>query len=252
MRFENKTAIVTGGASGIGEAVVKALVREGAAVIFLDLNEAQGRALEAALESTGRCHFVHGNVAEEAHCAECVNKAEQHYGNVSILVNNAGRFLFRSVEATPDEWRDILGVNVIGASVMAKFAVDSMKRARGGAIVNLSSISGLIAQSATMTYNTTKAALLGMTRCLALDLGKFNIRVNAVCPGYVTTPAFYYYLDQSDLNREDAERNLAAQTMLGRLATPEDIVGCVLFLCSAEAAYITGAYFVVDGGLSAL
>lgn len=252
MRFQGRTAIVTGGASGIGEAAVRALIREGAATVLMDVDEVRGCALAAELEAGGKCHFFHGSVAEEAQCAACVSEAEQRYGPVSILVNNAARFLFRSVEATRVEWQEILDVNVIGVSVMSRCAVESMKKAGGGAIVNLSSISGVIAQAGTMTYNTTKAALLGLTRCMALDLGRFNIRVNAVCPGYTMTPAFYYYLEQSGRNREEVERELAAQTMLGRLATPDDIAGCVLFLCSPEAAYVTGAYLMVDGGLTAL
>lgn len=250
MHFRGRTAIVTGGASGIGEAVVRALVREGAFVVLMDVSEARGNAVAA--EFPDNCYFFHGSVAEDSHCATCVSEAEQRFGPVSILVNNAFLPLFRSIEATSAEWRKILDVNVIGASLMSRYAVESMKKAGDGAIVNLSSISGIIAQAGTMTYNTTKAALLGMTRCMALDLGKFNIRVNAVCPGYTMTPAFYYYLDQSGRNREDAVRELAAQTMLDRLATPEDIARCVLFLCSPDAAYITGTHLMVDGGLTAL
>jgi dihydroanticapsin dehydrogenase len=248
MRFEGKTAIVTGGARGIGEATVRAFVREGAATVFLDINEQLGHKVAEELSGTGRCLFLPGDVREEAVCARTVKAAEERFGLVSILVNNAARLLFRSIEATPAEWQDILEVNITGASLMARYAVESMKKAGGGAIVNLSSISGLIAQAGTMTYNTTKAALLGMTRCLALDLGKYNIRANCICPGYVKTPGYYIYVDQSGRSREEVERELSAQTILGRLATPEDVAGCVLFLCSPEAAYVTGTYLVVDGG----
>lgn len=250
MRFDGRTAIVTGGAAGIGEAVVRALVAEGSSVMFLDVSEARGNSLAAELGE--HCRFYCGSVADEVHCAACVREAEETFGPVSILVNNAFLPLFRSLEATKEEWRRILDVNIIGASIISRYAVDSMKKAGEGAIVNLSSISGFIAQAGTMTYNTTKTALLGMTRCMALDLGKFNIRVNAVCPGYTTTQSFYYYLDESGQDREEAVRKLSSETMLKRLASPEDVAKCILFLCSADAAYVTGTHLMVDGGLTAL
>ncbi len=250
MRFRGQTAIVTGGASGIGEAVVRALAHEGASTVLMDVSEDRGNTVAAELKEN--CYFFHGSVAEDSDCAACVREAEQRFGPVSILVNNAFLPLFRSIEATREEWRKILDVNVVGASLMSRYAAESMKKIGNGAIVNLSSISGLIAQAGTMTYNTSKAALLGMTRCMALDLGKFKIRVNAVCPGYTMTPAFYYYLDQSGRSREEAVQQLAAQTMLNRLATPEDVAKCVLFLCSSEAAYITATHVMVDGGLIAM
>ena len=252
MRFQGKTAIVTGGASGIGEATVHAFVREGASTVFVDIQEERGRMLEQKLSSTGRCLFVPGNIRDEATCAQVVKSAEERFGLVTILVNNAARLLFRSVEATPAEWQDILGVNITGTSLMTRVTVESMKKAGGGSIVILSSVSGLIAQAGTMTYNTTKAAVLGMMRCLALDLGKYNIRANCVCPGYTKTPGYYYYIDGSGRSREEVEKELSAQTVLGRLGTPEDVAGCILFLCSPEAAYVTGTYLLVDGGLSAL
>ncbi|MCC7015979.1 MAG: SDR family oxidoreductase [Rhodospirillales bacterium] len=249
MRFADRCCIVTGGASGIGEAVVRAFAAQGAGVVFMDTNEAAGRAVE---RDTKRTRFVAGDVSNDEHCRAAVGTAEDAFGPVSVLVNNAARFLFRSEEATQEEWRAILDVNVIGASRMTHYAVASMRKRGGGAIVNLGSISSLIAQGGTMTYNTTKAALLGMTRCLALDLGKDNIRVNAVCPGYVKTPAFYYYCDESGADRGEFEREMARQTMLGRLAEPDDIARTILFLASDDAAYITGTHLVVDGGLTAL
>jgi NAD(P)-dependent dehydrogenase (short-subunit alcohol dehydrogenase family) len=252
MGYEGKTAVVTGGAAGIGEAVVRGFVKAGGSAVFVDIDEERGSALAADLSSTDRCLFVPGSVRDEAVSARTVTAAEERFGLVSVLVNNAVRAIFRSIEATSAEWQDILGVNITGASIMTRYAVESMKKAGGGSIVNIGSISGFIAQAGTMTYNTTKAALLGMTRCLALDLGKYNIRANCICPGYTKTAGYYYYVDQSGRSREEVEKELSAETMLGRLATPEDIAGCVLFLCSPEAAYVTGTFLLVDGGLTAL
>ncbi len=250
MRFQGRTAVVTGGSAGIGEATVRALEAEGASVVFLDIAQARCNALAAALGERSR--FCYGSVAEETDCASCIALAEETFGPVSILVNNAFLPLFRSLEASQQEWRQILDVNVIGASLMSRYAVASMKKIGGGSIVNLSSISGFIAQAGTMTYNTTKTALLGMTRCMALDLGKFNIRVNAICPGYTTTQSFYFYLDESKQDREQAVQKLSAETMLHRLASPEEIAKCILFLCSDDATYVTGTHLLVDGGLTAL
>ena len=252
MRFEGKTGIITGGAAGIGQAVVRRFVQEGGSAVFMDVDKGRGNVLAEELSGTGRCLFVHGDLRNEEVCVRTVKAAEQRFGLVSILVNNAARFIFRSIEVTAEEWHDILGVNITGTSLMTRYAVNSMKKAGGGSIVNLSSISGFIAQAATMPYNTTKAALLGMSRCLALDLGKYNIRVNCICPGYTKTDGYYFYIDQSGRSREAVEKELSAQTMLGRLATPEDIAGCVLFLCSPDAAYVTGTFLMVDGGTTAL
>lgn len=252
LRLKGKVALVTGGASGIGEAIVRSFLAEGAATVFIDINATRGQALAEDLSSQGRCLFFAGDVAQEGDCAAAIKEAERQYGPVSILVNNAARFLFKSLEASVEEWRQSLDVNVIGASLMARYGAESMKRAGGGAIVNMGSISAFIAQSGTLTYNATKAALVGMTRCMALDLVPFKIRVNCVCPGYIMTPAYFDYVDQLGRAREEVEKELAAQTILKRLGRPEEIAGCVVFLCSEEASYVTGTCLVADGGLTAL
>jgi dihydroanticapsin dehydrogenase len=232
--------LVTGGAAGIGEAVVRRFVAEGARTLLFDIDQARGESIEAEL--SGSCAFFHGNLTCEDDAREAVRVAEERLGPVTILVNNAARFLYRSVDATQAEWNEILGVNLVGASLITRFAVESMKRAGGGAIVNVSSISAMIAQSGTMTYNATKAALLAMTRCLALDLAGFNIRVNAVCPGYTETRS----------RSPEIHAALASRTLLKRLATPAEVANCVLFLASDEAAYVTGTHLLVDGGFTAI
>lgn len=252
MALEGKVALITGGACGIGAAVVRAFAGAGVRTVFLDIDEKRGSALADELGRETACHFFSGDVSDEASCAAFVQQAEQRYGPISFLVNNAAVFLYRSVEATAAEWHHILDVNVVGASLAAHYASESMKRAGGGAIVNISSISAFIAQHGTMTYNATKAALIEMTRCMALDLGPFGIRVNAVCPGYTLTKGFYDYAESLGHTAEELERELAEQTMLKRIGRPEEIARCVLFLCSDDAAYITGAFLMVDGGLTAL
>jgi dihydroanticapsin dehydrogenase len=252
LRLKGKVAIVTGGATGIGEHIVRAYVREGAATVLIDPKEAEGRALVSELSTAGRCQYFCGDISRESDCAAVVKEAERLFGPVTILANNAAKFVFRSYEATVEEWEASLKVNVIGASLATRYAVESMKRAGGGAIVNLGSISSFIAQPATMTYNATKAALVEMTRCLALDLAPFHIRVNCVCPGYTVTPALKAYIEQCGGKLEDAEKQLSQQTILKRLGRPEEIAHCVVFLSSDEASYVTGSALMADGGLTAL
>jgi len=252
LRLKGRTAIVTGGSRGIGEQIVRKFVREGASTVFLDINREGGESLAKELSSRGSCHYVHGSVTEEADCRRTVQETEARFGPVTILANNAARFIFRSYEATPQEWRDSWEVNVMGTGLMTRAAVESIKKAGGGAIVNTGSISSFIAQPATMTYNSTKAALVEMTRCMALDLAPFNIRVNCICPGYILTPAFTSYVAETGAPFEEVEKQLSKQTILNRLGKPEEIANCVAFLCSDEASYVTGAYLMADGGLTAL
>lgn len=252
MKLKDRTAIVTGGSRGIGEQIVRKFVREGAAAVFLDVNREGGEALAQELSGEGACHFVRGSITEESDCRRAVQEAEARFGPVSILANNAARFIFRSYEATPQEWRDSWEVNVMGTGLMTRTAVESMKKAGRGAIVNTGSISSFVAQRATMTYNSTKAALVEMTRCMALDLAPFHIRVNCICPGYILTPAFTGYVEESGEAFEQVEKQLSGQTILNRLGKPEEIANCVAFLCSDEASYVTGAYLMADGGLTAL
>lgn len=252
MNLRGKVAVVTGGATGIGEAIVRAFVREGAATSFIDINDARGQSLARDLSAGGTCHFFYGSVAEEKDCRAFVEETESLYGPISILVNNAALFIFKSVDASVAEWRHVLEVNVIGASLMARYAVESMKRGGAGAIVNLGSISAFVAQARTMTYNATKAALVEMTRCMALDLAPFAIRVNCICPGYILTPAFYGYVEQTGIPLEQAQKDLSDHTILKRMGQPEEVAECVLFLCSEAAGYVTGAFLMVDGGLTAL
>jgi NAD(P)-dependent dehydrogenase (short-subunit alcohol dehydrogenase family) len=249
--MNGKVALVTGGASGIGEAIVREFVSAGVSTAFLDIDEKRGHILADKLSRQGLCTFCLGDVSEESNCAAFVQQAEQRYGHISFLVNNAALFLYRSVEATPAEWHRILDINVLGSSLAARYASESMKRHGGGAIVNISSISAFIAQPGTMTYNVTKAALLEMTRCMALDLGPFGIRVNAVCPGYTTTRGFYDYVASSGRQAGEVEHELASRTMLNRIGRPEEVAKCVRFLCSDDASYVTGTTLMVDGGLTA-
>src|SRR5579885_3621234 len=187
-RLKDKIAIVTGGGAGIGRATCELFAEEGASVVIAERDRQTGQDVEQAIRRKGgRAVFVQTDVADEASVQRMAAEVEKQFGKVHVLVNNAAVFVLRGIEATPGEWRQILDVNVMGPALVAKHVVPLIRKAGGGAIVNLGSISSFIAQPNFVTYNTTKAAIIGMTRCMAMDLAPDNIRVNAVCPGVVWT-----------------------------------------------------------------
>jgi len=253
-RLAGKAAIVTGGAQGIGRGIVEVFAEEGAAVAIVDRDAATAARTAEELAGRGRVVAIEGDVADEASVEQAVERVVAEVGGVDVLVNNAAIFIFRGIEASVEEWRQITAVNVIGAALMAKHAVPHMRRAGGGAIVNVGSVSGFIAQKGFLTYNATKAAIVEMTRCMALDLVDDNIRVNGVCPGAVWTQAAERYAREQGLTRETALRdpNLGAAQIMKRVADPREIGYAALFLASDEASFVTGENLMVDGGWTAI
>ncbi len=254
-RLNGKVAVVTGGADGIGRATCDVFSREGAAVVIADVNVEQGQALARAIASRGgRALFVETDVADEAAVARMVAQAVKAFAKIDILVKNAAVFVLRGIDATVEEWRKILDVNVIGVSLVSKHVVPQIRKAGGGAIVNLGSISSFIAQPQFVTYNATKAAIATMTRCMALDLAPDKIRVNAVCPGTVWTQIVERITREKGMDRKaaDADPELGGASMLKRIAEPEEIARAILFLASDDASYVTGAHLMVDGGYTAV
>lgn len=250
-RFEGKVAVVTGGGSGIGRATCLRFAEEGAAVAIAEIDEPRGRAVADEIgRADGKAIFVQTDVANESNVRAAVSGIAERLGRIDVLVNNAAVFVLKGIDATVEEWRKILDVNVMGPALMAKHVVPVMRKQGGGAIVNLGSISSFIAQPQFVTYNTTKTAVLGMTRCMALDLAPENIRVNAVCPGSVWTPQVQQLAAQQGLDRQaaDADPRWGAAHMLKRLADPREIANAILFLASDEASFVTAESLMVDGG----
>jgi NAD(P)-dependent dehydrogenase (short-subunit alcohol dehydrogenase family) len=189
VRLAGKVAVVTGGASGIGRATALRFSAEGASVAIFDRNASKGEeVLRELCQSGKKAMFLSVDIAVEAQVADGMRKVEEEFGALHILVNNAAAFVFGSYDVTQADWEKVLSVNVIGTAFCAKHAVEAMMRAGGGSIVNVSSISGYVAQEKSLPYNTSKAALLGLTRGLAMDLAAHKIRVNAVAPGCIDTP----------------------------------------------------------------
>ena len=186
-------------------------------------------------------------------CERTVTVAEEAFGQVDLLVNNARASVLKSLDATPAEWDLMLRVNVTGQALMSRYAVAAMKRAGGGAIVNLGSISGVIAQPMQLTYAVTKAAMIHMSRCLALDLKDDNIRVNTVSPGWVMTENVHDLLyNQWGWDDSRIKERVGNLHLLGRLAEPAEIAKAISFLCSEDASFITGANLMADGGFTSV
>lgn len=255
MRLAGKVAVVTGGAVGIGQATCVRFAEEGAAVVVADINVAEGTETANQINKAGgRALFVATDVTQEESIRQMVAASVTAFGKIDILVNNAAIFVLRGIEATPEEWRQILDVNVIGTSLVSKHVVPEIKKAGGGAIINLGSISSFIAQPQFVTYNATKAAIATMTRCMALDLAPDNIRVNALCPGTVWTQIVERLAREKGLDRAAADKDptWGGASMLKRVAEPREMANVILFLASDEASYITGAHIMADGGYTAV
>lgn len=248
MRFEGKVAIVTGGASGIGEALVRLLVREGAKVCIADVNVEAGAILANYLGASAST-FQRCDVSRRSEVDELVSACVGSFGGVDLLFNNAGvgpSQLCRAPDADPAEWERIVAINLNSIFYASRAAIPAMRTRGGGAIVNNASISGVRGDYGIGVYNATKGAVINYTRALALDHGLENIRVNAVCPGVIDTPMTAQVTSQLDV--QDAWN---AAIPLGRRGRAEEIAKVMAFLASDDASYMTASIVVVDGGITA-
>ena len=258
-RLDGKVAAITGGASGIGEATVRRFIAEGASVAFCDRDGERGQRVAAELEAAGaNIAFTHADVGTEAACAGFVNGAAQKFGRLDILVNNAGIRKYEKVDvaSTASSRTEILDVNLMSYVNCAKAAVPLMRLnkggAPGGAIVNTASVRSVVAGGGNLQYDTTKAAIAGLTRGLAADHSAEGIRVNAVGPGPIFTPFHARRIAAAGETVEQYNAKAAQGTMMKRPGRPEEVAAAILFLASDDASYVTGALLFVDGGMTAL
>lgn len=250
MRLENKAAIVTGGSAGIGRAICERFAEEGARVAIADVDVDGGReTVRLIRQAGGEAEFIETDVSVESDVEEMVAGAVEAFGTVDVLVNDAAVFVFGAIEdVTDDDWQRVMGVNLVGAANTVKHTIPHMKTAGGGAIVNVASVSSFIAQPAFVPYNSSKGALLQLTRCLALDLAPHNIRVNCVCPGSIQTAASERHRKFIGVSVEEYDKLATEGAYLKRVGQPREVANGVLFLASDEASFITGTPLVIDGG----
>ena len=221
---------------------------------FCDRDGERGRGVAAELEAAGaKVAFTQADVGSEAACLAFVNGAAERFGQLDILVNNAGIRKYETVDvASAASWNEILSVNLMSYVFCAKAAVPLMRSAKGGAIVNVASVRSIVAGGGNLQYDTTKAAIAGLTRALAADHSPQGIRVNAVGPGPIFTPFHARRIAAAGETVEQYNVQAARGTMLKRPGRAEEVAAAILFLASDDASYVTGALLFVDGGMTAM
>ncbi|XP_013380969.1 uncharacterized protein LOC106152045 [Lingula anatina] len=251
-RLKGRVAIVTGGAGGIGSACVRRFLNDGARVAFFDIDQVAGKQSEVELQAAGfETKFYQVDVSDREACFKAVSHVANQYGGcINFLVNCAAAFIYKALDADTSDWAQVMSVNVAGYSNMVQACFPHMKTAEPDArsVVNIASVLSHVASASKWTYCTSKGAVLELTRCMALDLAKDDIRVNSVSPGSINTAALANFF----AGDEDQKRWFEGCHMMNRIGACAEVAAAIAFLCSRDASFITGAELPVDGGFTAV
>lgn len=251
-RFDGQVVLVTGGSSGIGYATARAFLEEGAKVAITGRDAARLRKAARELSHHGEVLAIRGDVSKAEDARRMVAETERKLGPVDVLVNNAGIYINKPVESfTEAEYDRVMDINMKGTFLCTKYAIPGMVKRKRGAIVNVSSDSGIVGTAGSSVYCASKGAMVLFTKAVALDHARDGIRVNAICPGEVETPMLDRDAVESGLPYEEYYKKLVAPIPMKRAAKPEEIAAGILFLASEDASFMTGAAMSVDGGSTA-
>ena len=253
MKLKGKTALITGGGDGIGRATALLFCKEGAKVGIMGRTKSSLNKVVKEAKGRGEIYAIQGDVSVEKDVKRVVNSFTRKYKNIDILFNNAGIFeAGTALTTTNDVWNRTINTNVKGVFLMSKYVVPIMAKGGGGAIVNNSSVLGIVGMEDCLAYNASKGAVRQITRSMALDHAKDNIRVNSVCPGYIKTKMDVEFMGNPPDADEILDKIAADMIPLVRRAEPEEVAHSVLYLSSDEARYMTGSDLVIDGGWTTL
>ncbi len=242
-KLQDKVAIITGGASGIGAATVKLFVENGAKVVIVDLNEEKGKAFEQDLKGKGAdVLFIKANITNEEEVQNIFSTTVEKYSRVDVLFNNAGiGRVTPTEELSYSEWRNTVNVDLDGVFLVAQAGIKEMLKTGGGSIINTASMYGWVGSAGSAAYNAAKGGVINLTRSLGLEYATRGIRVNALCPGFIDTPII----------PEESKEALRQITPMQRLGQPEEMAKAVLFMASDDSSFMTGNTITVDGGYTA-
>ena len=253
MRLENKVAIVTGGAMGIGEATARLFAAEGSAVVIGDVADGAGQAVADSINAGGgRAVYCRADVRRPDQVEQLVQTAVNRFGGLDIDVNNAGVALAKSTtDTTLEEWERVVGINLTGAWLCARAAIPEMAPRGGGVIVNVASNAGLVGFPNLAAYCASKGGLVQLTKAMALDCAPLHIRVNAVCPGHTRTPMGNGFVAAQPDPEAFVRDFVNVQHPIGRMAEPVEVARVILFLASEDSSFMTGSILAADGGYTA-
>jgi NAD(P)-dependent dehydrogenase (short-subunit alcohol dehydrogenase family) len=251
LMLKDKVAIVTGAGSGIGKATAGYFAEEGAKVVVVDWNAASGKeTADGILKNGGIAVFSHSDVSKAQHAEAMAATALAEFGRLDILVNNAAiQVLARLVETSEEDWDRTHSVNLKGVFLGCKYAIPAMKKGGGGAIVNIASVLGIVADPDLAAYCAAKGGVISLTRVAALTYGVDGIRVNCICPGDVETPLVVDYFNK-DADPEKLRQEVYSKYALRRIAAPVEVAKVAAFLASGQSSFMTGSAVVMDGGLT--